>query len=244
MNDYQPSSTLIEFLKTSEGCRLTPYVDIAGYTTWGYGHKARPGEAVPSMITEQQADNQLIADAGTAGDAVRSLVTAEMTQGQFDGFTEFAFNLGSGALAGSTMLRLFNAGNVQGAAQECLKWDHAHVAGQVVELAALKARRAWDAVQISPSVEAKAWTPEGEIKDAPLVFPPIDMPPQDGAANIPTLTDMVPTPQQIEALAALAPAAPPVVTTPPDTQEPVPDPALMAHPVSDPATAPTVPAVP
>jgi lysozyme len=242
MNDYQPSSTLIEFLKTSEGCRLTPYVDIAGYTTWGYGHKARPGEAVPAMITQQQAENQLIADAGTAGAEVRSLVTAEMTQGQFDGFTDFTFNLGSGALAGSTMLRLFNAGNVQGAGQECLKWDHAHVAGQVVELAALKARRQWDAVQISPSVEAKVWTPEGEIKDAPLVFPPIDMPPQDGAANIPTLIEaMQPTPQQIEA--AAAPAAPPVVTTPPDTQEPVPDPALMAHPVSDPADMP-VPAVP
>ena len=53
-----------------------------------------------------------------------------LTQGEFDALTDFVFNCGCGAFAGSTMLRLLNAGDYQSAAGQFDLWDHA--GGQVV----------------------------------------------------------------------------------------------------------------
>lgn len=212
MNDYQPSDNCVAATKGFEGLRLTPYVDAAGHTTWGYGHKGRPGEMVPHSITEEMADALLAADLNIAGTAVRRHVTVDITQAQFDGLTDFTFNLGEGNLECSSMLAFVNAGNwltvdadgnKSGACHECERWVHA--AGQV--LPGLVVRRAWDAEQMLPVDTSAAWAPENEIKDAPLVFPPID-------------SDAIPTPT--------------------DTLEPAPDAALAAHPISD-GAAPSVP---
>lgn len=186
MNDYQASDELVAAVKGFEGLVLVPTPDIAGHLTGGYGHKYAPGEYVPPALTGDQADNLIVADLHVAGNGVRRLVTVEMTQSQFDGLTDFAFNLGIEALANSTMLLEFNAGNTGGAAQSCLAWDHAHVAGRLEVLKGLQARRVWDADHIAPSAESVVWKPENEIKDAgPLVFPPID---------VPVLTEEVPDP--------------------------------------------------
>lgn len=56
---------------------------------------------------------------------VRSLVTVPLTQGQLDALTDFVFNLGGGRLAGSTLLKLLNAGDYAAAGQGLLKWDMA-----------------------------------------------------------------------------------------------------------------------
>lgn len=61
----------------------------------------------------------------------------DFTQDEFDALVDFAFNLGIGALAGSTLLKKLNAGDIEGAADEFLKWDHA--GGKV--LAGLTKRR-------------------------------------------------------------------------------------------------------
>jgi lysozyme len=54
--------------------------------------------------------------------AVRKLVLVELTQGQFDALVDFVFNLGQGQLAKSTLLRLLNAGNYDGAGNELQRW--------------------------------------------------------------------------------------------------------------------------
>lgn len=46
----------------------------------------------------------------------------KMTQGQFDALVSFAFNLGIGALAKSTLLKKHLAGDYAGAAREFAKW--------------------------------------------------------------------------------------------------------------------------
>lgn len=167
MNDFQASQDLIDHVKPTESLALVPYTDAAGYVTWGYGHKYRPGEQIPSQITEAQADSLLAGDLSIAGGAVRRLVTVEMTQRQFDGLTDFCFNLGEGALAGSSMLHSVNAGDWVTAATQCLDWDHAHVHGQLVVLAGLKVRRQWDSAHMTPAM------PEMIIDNsAPVVFPP------------------------------------------------------------------------
>ena len=65
------------------------------------------------------------------------MLTVEVTQNQFDALVSFAFNLGPANLKSSTLLRKVNSGDVNGAADEFLKWNHA--GGQV--LAGLTARR-------------------------------------------------------------------------------------------------------
>ena len=57
-------------------------------------------------------------------------MTVPLTQNEFDTLADFAFNAGCGAFAGSTMLKLLNAGNYAGAAGQFELWDHA--AGKVV----------------------------------------------------------------------------------------------------------------
>ena len=45
------------------------------------------------------------------------------SQGQFDALVAFAFNCGVGALQASTLRRLYNAGDITGAAAEFPKWN-------------------------------------------------------------------------------------------------------------------------
>ena len=45
------------------------------------------------------------------------------SQGQFDALVAFSFNCGLGALQASTLRRLYNAGDIAGAADEFLKWN-------------------------------------------------------------------------------------------------------------------------
>jgi len=45
------------------------------------------------------------------------------SQSQFDALVAFAFNCGLGALQASTLRRLYNTGDIEGAAAEFLKWN-------------------------------------------------------------------------------------------------------------------------
>jgi len=65
----------------------------------------------------------------------------KMTQGQFDALVSFAFNLGIGALAKSTLLKKHLVGDYAGAAREFAKWKFG--GGKV--LAGLVKRRAAEA---------------------------------------------------------------------------------------------------
>lgn len=133
----QLSSAGLQLVKDSEGFRSNTYLDAAGLPTIGYGHRLVHPEAYPNGITPHQAEIILQWDLRTAEQAVSTLVRVPLTQGQFDALVDFAFNLGSGALAHSTLLALLNAGNAAAAAGQLLLWDHAGA----TELAALKARR-------------------------------------------------------------------------------------------------------
>ena len=106
-----------------ESCRLTAYPDSKGVPTIGWGHTAGvyPGQT----ITQEQADDFLMADVQNAVAHVNNLVHIQLTQNEFDALVDFAFNCGCGAFASSTMLRLLNAGNITGAAYEFQRWDKA-----------------------------------------------------------------------------------------------------------------------
>lgn len=128
----------IALIKQYEGLRLTTYKDAVGIPTIGYGHVENP---VPPggtrTITAEAAEQFLRDDLQRFEHEVNNMLTVEVTQNQFDALVSFAFNLGPANLKSSTLLRKVNSGDVNGAADEFLKWNHA--GGQV--LAGLTARR-------------------------------------------------------------------------------------------------------
>jgi lysozyme len=63
---------------------------------------------------------------------VNAHVKTDINQDEFDALVDFAFNCGCGNLNNSTLLKKLNAGDMEGAAEEFLKWDMAaghHLAG-------------------------------------------------------------------------------------------------------------------
>jgi lysozyme len=111
-----------------EGLELTSYQDSAGVWTIGYGHTA--GVTQGMTCTQAQAETWLLEDIQWAASVVQNQVLVPLTQGEFDALVDFVFNVGSGNFASSTMLRMLNAGNFAGAADQFARWDLA--GGQVV----------------------------------------------------------------------------------------------------------------
>ena len=133
----QLSAAGLELIKRSEGFRRQVYADVAGLPTIGYGHRVTPPESFPGGIDEAQAAAILARDVLETEREVTRLVRVAITQGQFDALVDFCFNLGSGRLAASSLLRDLNAGRHDAAGRQLLAWDHA---GGEVNVG-LKARR-------------------------------------------------------------------------------------------------------
>lgn len=125
-----------ELIAGFEGFSAKPYQDAVGVWTIGYGHTRGVGPN-SKKITKAQALDFLQEDAAVAARAVRDLVDVPLTQNQFDALVSFAFNLGTGALAESTLLKKLNKGDYKGAAEQFSRWTHA--GGRV--LAGLVTRR-------------------------------------------------------------------------------------------------------
>jgi lysozyme len=104
-------------IKSFEGLSLTAYPDAAGYSI-GYGHfGAKPGD----VITREEADRLFDQDVVKYELAV-SLETPNANQQQFDAMTSLAYNIGTAGFADSTVARLHNMGDYQGAADAFRMW--------------------------------------------------------------------------------------------------------------------------
>lgn len=119
----------IRLTQQFEGLSLAAYQDVVGVWTNGYGntHGVVPG----SVITMDQAVADLRSNMGSAENAVNNLVTAPLSQNQFDALVDFVFNLGTGNFSASTLLRKLNAKDYAGASAEFPKWNKA--GGKVVQ---------------------------------------------------------------------------------------------------------------
>lgn len=138
---YAMSATGLAGLQTFEGFSATPYWDHKGYSI-GFGHLIKPGENL-TYVTREQAAELLRVDLAESEDAVRSRVTVPLSQGQFDALTSFTYNLGAGAFGGSTLLRLLNAGDYEGAAAEFSRWVYASNTVQPALVARREAEKGW-----------------------------------------------------------------------------------------------------
>lgn len=135
------SQKLVDLVKSFEGLRLEPYKCSAGVPTIGYGTTKYPNGVFVGMqdpeITAGYAEQYLKHDLGKFEAGVTKVVTVPLSQNQFDALVSFSYNLGLGALKGSTLLKLLNAGKPSEAAKEFPRWNKA--GGK--ELAGLTKRR-------------------------------------------------------------------------------------------------------
>ena len=113
----------LNLIKDFEGCRLKAYLCPAGVWTIGYGHTQ--GVKPDMVINQLQAERFLIQDLKRFEDAVTSLVKVPITPNQFSALVSFAYNVGTGALYDSTLLRKLNKKDYKGAANEFLRWNKA-----------------------------------------------------------------------------------------------------------------------
>jgi lysozyme len=127
----------IDLIKQFEGLSLTKYMCPAGKPTIGYGHVIMPRENLPNIITKDQAEMILIDDLKIYEGSVNDAVTVDLHQNGFDALVSFVFNVGGTAFRKSTMLRLINQDDFEGAAKQFDRWVYA--AGR--KLPGLVARR-------------------------------------------------------------------------------------------------------
>lgn len=131
----------LSLIKEFEGLRLKAYYDPVGVLTIGYGTTERAGIGVDlydgMVITEEQAEEWLVKEVEKVERQIDNLIKVPVSSDQYSAIVSFAYNVGSGNLAQSTLLKRLNNKDYSGAADEFLRWVYA--GGKF--LAGLKRRR-------------------------------------------------------------------------------------------------------
>jgi len=121
------SAVGLTLLKHFEQCRLPAYCptpDDVPTIGWGATRNADGSAIKPGDYWDQaKCDARLDADLSVlAGKVVKSIGAAPTTQPQFDAMMVLAYNIGAGALAGSTLLRRHRAARYDDAAAAFSDW--------------------------------------------------------------------------------------------------------------------------
>lgn len=129
------SNTGIDLIKHFEGCETVAYKCPAGVWTIGYGHIKGVQEG--QVITETEAHEMLVEELTEYENYINNAVTVSLNQNQFDAMVSWVYNLGSGNLNSSTLLKVLNSGDYAGVPEQIMRWNKA--GGKV--LAGLTKRR-------------------------------------------------------------------------------------------------------
>ena len=134
------SARCIEDIKHHEGVRQKPYRDSVYLWTVGVGHLMYDSQA--KLPVDQRMAVQLLpqdnrtfsmeevnailrSDLARFERGVSTFCPVPLTQGNFDGLVSFAFNVGLGTLQRSTLRQKVLRGDMEGAADEFLKYNKA-----------------------------------------------------------------------------------------------------------------------
>jgi lysozyme len=115
----------LEFIKHHEGLETKAYPDpgSADGHPWTIGVGHTNGVKKGDTCTVEQAMAWLREDVQGAEAAVSRLVKVPLTQDEFDALVSFVFNVGAGAFEKSTLLRMLNDEDREGAAAQFDRWN-------------------------------------------------------------------------------------------------------------------------
>jgi lysozyme len=132
-------------IETFEGYSAKPYLDSVGVATIGYGTTRYPDGAKVTMqdpaCTEAEATSWLTNFMRGTSKQIAPLLTRPATLHQSAAMLSLTYNIGMANFKSSTVLRLFNTGDIAGAADAFLMWDKGTVKGQKVVIDGLHKRR-------------------------------------------------------------------------------------------------------
>ena len=124
-------SSLLAFVGYWEGNSLPVYADKLAYNvpTVCNGHTG-PDVKLGDVWTKEQCDAILVKDITEHGQRLLACVTVPLNQNQYAALNAWAYNIGTGAACGSTLVKLLNRGEYTAACDQLLRWDRA--GGRVV----------------------------------------------------------------------------------------------------------------
>ena len=112
----------VELIKESEGLRLKAYLPTPNDVyTIGYGHTKTAEKGM--VITLAGAEALLLHDLKWVETAIDTYVQVPLNQNQYDALASFIYNVGGTAFRKSTMLRLLNKSDYEGAAGQFPRWN-------------------------------------------------------------------------------------------------------------------------
>ena len=116
----------LDLIKSFEGLKLETYKCSAGVNTIGYGTTLINGKMVQNglKISLEDAERFLIEDIKKFESGVSKVVYVSLNDNQFSSLVSFSYNVGLGALRGSTLLKMVNRNpNDPLIRNEFLKWN-------------------------------------------------------------------------------------------------------------------------
>ncbi|ROR60582.1 UNVERIFIED_ORG: lysozyme [Providencia alcalifaciens] len=107
-----------------EGMETKPYKDVVNVTTVCFGHTG--ADIIPTKTyTEAECLALLEKDLSKVRKGVDPLIKVDIDDNTRAAIYSFAYNVGIGAFARSTMLKKLNAGDIAGACNELKRWTYA-----------------------------------------------------------------------------------------------------------------------
>ena len=125
----------VDLIKQFEGLKLNPYLCPASIPTLGFGNTYYPDgtkvKLTDPAITKEKAEELLKFLLVTYEKAVDSYCRDDISQSQFDALASFCYNVGTGNLQKSTLIKKVNANPQDPTIRaEFMKWNKA--AGKVL----------------------------------------------------------------------------------------------------------------
>jgi lysozyme len=118
------AALVLPFVSGWEGRVLKTYRDPVGILTACDGHTG-PELRMGQTFTPAECEEMLAADLVSHARGIQDCMTEPVSDGEIAAYTSFAFNVGTSAFCGSTLLVKLNAGDHIGACEELPKWVRA-----------------------------------------------------------------------------------------------------------------------
>ncbi len=117
-----PNQKAIDLIKGFESFKPKTYLDVGGVPTIGWG--TTKGIKLGMTITKDQAEAWIRRDIAEVENAILSLLQVSCGENKMCALISLAYNIGIPHFETSTLLRKLNVGDVAGASQEFVRWDH------------------------------------------------------------------------------------------------------------------------